>query len=104
MDYLKYTGLDGLNHQDSGFYSKVLNSDMQVISENIEVLIPYMDKITVKKNKRFRKGSVSKLFVIESASSYFTDYTNAWATKELVIRAISEDAVVLDFRRVVLTY
>lgn len=33
MDYLKYTGLDGLNHQDSGFYSKVLNSDMQVISD-----------------------------------------------------------------------
>lgn len=77
---------------------------MDSISENIEVLIPYTDKITVKKNKRFRKGSVSKLFVIESASSYFTDYTNAWATKELVIRAISEDAVVLDFRRVVLTY
>lgn len=49
--------------------------------------------ISVKKNGRFRKNGVSKFITVESATDYFTDYTNAWNTLVIQLSALNENEV-----------
>lgn len=55
--------------------------------------LPILDGIGVKKNGRFKKNSISQFMVVESATNYFTEFTNAWSTLVFKLKAKSEDTV-----------
>lgn len=59
-------------------------------------VIPWEDvleDISVKKNGRFRKNGVSKFIIVESATNFFTEYTNAWDTLVIQLSALNENEV-----------
>lgn len=60
--------------------------------------------ISVKKNGRFRKNGVSKFITVESATDYFTDYTNAWNTLVIQLSALNENEVEMVVKTETFTY
>ena len=60
--------------------------------------------ISVKKNGRFRKNGVSKFIIVESATNYFTDYTNAWNTLVIQLVALNENEVEMVVKTETFTY
>lgn len=63
----------------------------------------YLDKIGTKKNGRFRKNGISPIAYLEYSTHYFTDYTNAWDTIRIFMKAISEKEVWLEVQRTTIT-
>lgn len=63
-----------------------------------------LKNIAVKKNGRFRKNGVSKFIIVESATNYFTDYTNAWNTLVIQLSALNENEVEMIVKTETLTY
>lgn len=57
---------------------------------NVEKAI---QSLNVKKNGRFKKGAINVLYTFDTCSSYFTDYTNAWYSFEVVVKALDENTV-----------
>lgn len=66
---------------------------------NYDKIISTLDKITKTKKGVFRKNGVAELFVIASATDYFTDYTNAWATMTLKLRAVAPTTIEMVFEQ-----
>lgn len=63
-----------------------------------------LKNISVKKNGRFRKNGVSKFIIVESATDYFTDYTNAWNTLVIQLSALNENEVEMIVKTETFTY
>ena len=63
----------------------------------------YLNKIGTKKNGRFRKNSISPIDCLEYSTHYFTDYTNAWDTIRIFMKAVSEKEVWLEVQRTTIT-
>lgn len=70
---------------------------------NTENFGKYLDKINIKKNGKFKKRSVGSVGIITTATTFIYDYTNAWVTGELRLRAVDEDTVELVFDKVTCT-
>lgn len=70
-------------------------------------VIPWEDvleDISVKKNGRFRKNGVSKFIIVESATNFFTEYTNAWDTLVIQLSALNENEVKMIVKTETFTY
>lgn len=79
---------------------KELESILNDIAQgNYDKIINTLDKITKTKKGVFRKNGVAELFVIASATNYFTDYTNAWATMTLKLRAVAPTKIEMAFEQ-----
>lgn len=63
---------------------------------DIDYLQSCVDKITVKKNGRFRKNGIYEVGCVESITFYFTDFTNAWNTLSIRLVATDETNVALE--------
>lgn len=63
----------------------------------------YLNKIGTKKNGRFRKNSISPIDCLGYSTHYFTDYTNAWDTIRIFMKAVSEKEVWLEVQRTTIT-
>lgn len=70
---------------------------------NTEDFDKYLDKINIKKNGKFKKRSVGSVGIVTTATTFIYDYTNAWVTRELRLRAVDEDTVELVFDKVTCT-
>lgn len=66
-------------------------------NENYDYLIDKINSITRTKKGVFRKNGVAEFFVISSVTTYFTDYTNAWYSKVLKLRALTPTTLELVF-------
>lgn len=58
-----------------------------------EFILPYLDKIATKKNGRYRKGATHYIKTGHEAVLVGTEFTVAWETLILKMKAISEDEV-----------
>jgi hypothetical protein len=63
----------------------------------------HLNNIATKKNGKFRKNSTSVIDCLEYSTHYFTDYTNAWDTIRIFMKAISEKEVCLEVQRTTIT-
>lgn len=63
-----------------------------------------LEGISVKKNGRFRKNGVSKFIIVESATNFFTEYTNAWDTLVIQLSALNENEVEMVIKSETITY
>lgn len=63
-----------------------------------------LNGISVKKNGRFRKNGVNKFIIVESATNFFTEYTNAWDTLVVQLTALSEKEVEMIIKSETFTY
>ena len=63
----------------------------------------HLNNIATKKNGKFRKNSTSVIDCLEYSTHYFTDYTNAWDTIRIFMKAISEKEVWLEVQRTTIT-
>lgn len=113
--------LDEMEEDYSGYYplyeTEEFSTKENVLSEKDKILEKlnkmYNDEtswekvlksISVKKNGRFRKNGVSKFIVIESATNYFTDFTNAWNTLVIQLSALNENEVEMIVKTETFTY
>lgn len=76
----------------------------QTIMKNVSSLNYAKFHKDFKKNKRFRKGAVVQLFLAMSVSEIFVEYATGWVTRELVLKAVSEDTLELVFRSTTITH
>lgn len=113
--------LDEMEGDYSGYYplyeTEEFSTKENVLSEKDKIL-EKLDKmynddtswekvlknISVKKNGRFRKNGVSKFIIVESATNYFTDYTNAWNTLVIQLVALNENEVEMVVKTETFTY
>ena len=113
--------LDEMEGDYSGYYplyeTEEFSTKENVLSEKYKIL-EKLDKmynddtswekvlknISVKKNGRFRKNGVSKFIIVESATNYFTDYTNAWNTLVIQLVALNENEVEMVVKTETFTY
>lgn len=63
----------------------------------------HLNKIATKKNGKFRKNSTAAIACLNYSTHYFTDYTNAWDTIRIFMKAISEKEVWLEVQRTTIT-
>lgn len=75
---------------------EILNN---IANENYDKIVHTLNRITKTKKGVFRKNGVAEMFVIASATDYFTDYTNAWATMTLKLRAIAPTKIEMAFEQ-----
>ena len=75
-------------------YKKIVNRDIE----------SYLNLLNTKKNGKFKKGAVTVVAYLSCNTSYYTDFTNAWVTPRLFIRALSETEVMVGFDRQTLTH
>lgn len=75
-------------------YKKIVNRDIE----------SYLNLLNTKKNGKFKKGAVTVVAFLSCNTVYYTDFTNAWVTPRLFIRALSENEVMVGFDRQTLTY
>lgn len=69
-----------------------------------DLLSKGVNQLSVKKNGYFKKNSSTDLIVVESATDYFTDYTNAWNTFRIHLVANSEDLCRIEMDTKTYTY
>lgn len=70
-------------------YKKIVNRDIE----------SYLNLLNTKKNGKFKKGAVTVVAYLSCNTSYYTDFTNAWITPRLFIRALSENEVMVSLDR-----
>lgn len=75
-------------------YKKIVNRDIE----------SYLNLLNTKKNGKFKKSAVTVVAFLSCNTVYYTDFTNAWVTPRLFIRALSENEVMVGFDRQTLTY
>lgn len=83
-------------NQERKDLEEILNN---IANQNYDDIVHTLNRITKTKKGVFRKNGVAELFVIASATDYFTDYTNAWATMTLKLRAIAPTKIEMAFEQ-----
>lgn len=65
---------------------------------NEDYIVNLLKDISVKNNGKFRKNSVNKFLIVESATDYSEDYA-FWNTFYIQFKAIDENNVTLEFSK-----
>lgn len=81
----------------------IIDQLLNDILNNNDIINRHLNLLILKKNGKFKKNSSSVIKRIESATDYFTDFTNAWSTLELKLKVIDENNVKLLLKKSIIT-
>lgn len=75
----------------------LVNALANIDNDVFDELKTAISRLVKTKKGVFRKNTVNDFFPITSATNYFTDYTNAWYTKVIKLRALTPTTLELVF-------
>lgn len=102
LDSAKFYGLEEVDAQNTIIDINNERKDLEnllsdISNEKYDRIVKTLNTITKTTKGVFRKNSVGELFVIASATDYFTDFTNAWSTMVLKLRAVAPTKIEMVF-------